>query len=101
MKINLKQTIRGYEGKESIENGKPIILRDIISTALNNFLRDEIPTAEVKNKAFQLSIKLYSGNEADFTLDDRAFIKERVDKIFPSPLICGRVAEILEEKKDG
>jgi hypothetical protein len=39
---------------------------------------------------------MFKGKEIDLTLDDRSFIKKRVDKVYNSPLICGRVNEILE-----
>lgn len=100
MKVNLLQLILDYEGKPvKDENGKEIELRAILSTALNSQLRDEILTAEDKNKIFQLSVKLWKDDEADFTVDDLAFMKERVGKIH-TPLAFGRVAEIFEGKKE-
>ena len=92
--ISVKQTnLLGEELKDDLT------YRDVFATALNGYARDEQPVAEVKAKAFQLSTKLYEKKEVDLTLDERALIKERVNKIYASPLICGRVAELLEEKK--
>lgn len=101
MKINLSETIKSYDGKDLIGEGKtPIILRDLIVTALNNVTREEILIAEQKAKIYQLSVKLYSNKEVDLTLDDRSFIKERAGKVL-LPLAYGRICEILEgENKD-
>jgi hypothetical protein len=113
MRINLKQTIRDYAGKELTqpmrgdnnqpvldEDGRPVtepqILRDLLTTALNNAAPNETLTAEQKGKIYQLSLKIWSGKEADFTVDDRAFLKERVNLIFVSPMLCGRICDILE-----
>lgn len=102
MKIDVSQTIKDYEGKDAIESEskKPIILQDLISFSINNYTNGEMPTAETKNKAFQLSMKIFSSNNIiDLTLDDRSFIKERMNIIYNNPLFCGRVAEILEDKE--
>jgi hypothetical protein len=99
MKINVIAFISNYDGKPVLgENKKPVDLRTIFSFALNNQVQGETPqTAEQKNKIFQLSLKLYKDKEVDFTVDDLAFIKERVGKVW-SPLIYGRVCEIIEKK---
>lgn len=117
MRINLKQTIRDYAGKEITqpkrdddnkpvldENYQPVIepqiLRDLLTTALNSAAPNETMTAEQKAKIYQLSLKIWSGKEADFTIDDRVFLKERVNLIFVSPMLCGRICDILEGEPD-
>jgi hypothetical protein len=113
MRINMNQAIKDYAGKEITqpkrdennqllldENNQPIIepqiLRDLLTTALNNVAPNETLTTEQKAKIYQLSLKIWSGKEADFTVDDRAFLKERVNLIFVSPMLCGRICDILE-----
>ena len=99
MKIKLEDKILDYQKKEILSDGKnPLLIRDIISASLNNTTQDERLTSEQKNKIFQLSVKVWSDKEVDFTLDDRHFIKERAGKIL-NPLMYGRLCEILEEKK--
>ena len=99
MRIKLNQTIKGYDNKELLDqDNKPSVLRDVFAIAINSQTRDEILTAEQKAKIYQLSVKLYSDNEVELTLDDRAFIKERAGKIW-TPLIYGRICEILEDSE--
>ena len=98
MKINTNIVIKDFNNKPiKNEKGKEIIIRDIIAVALNMEDNDHRLTAEKKNQAFQIGIKLYEKNEVDLTVDQAAFIKERVG-IFYSPLIYGRICELLETK---
>lgn len=104
MKIILNQPVLDWEGKEikEGEDTSPLTLRALFNTAMSSVLKDEILTAEQKNKAHQIGLKLYSSDEPDFTADDRTFIKERAEKCLLSPLACGRVLEALfpEPAKD-
>jgi hypothetical protein len=76
-----------------------VTYRTVISNALNNFNQSETPTAEYKNKSWQIMKKLYDSDEVNLTVDDMAHIKERVGKIY-SPLIYGRVSEIFEKPSE-
>jgi len=100
MKINVTEKILNYEGnpiKEGEEGKeKDLTVRTAIAFALNALAREEIQTAEDKAKIYQLSTKLYSNNEPDFTLDDRKFIKDRAAKILPA-LWFGKLSELLED----
>ncbi len=103
MRINITQKIQDYDGKDiplSVEDSTPLTIKDIFFTALNNPGKDEMLTAEDKNKAFQLCVKMTQQNEVDFTVDDLSFIKERVNKIWTSPLICGKVNELIEGPRE-
>ena len=68
--------------------------RRLLTTALNSVAPNETLTAEQKAKIYQLSLKIWSRKEVDFTIDDLAFLKERVNKIFVSPMLCGRIGDI-------
>lgn len=99
MKVNVLQTIKNYEGKDMTnDSGGKMSLRDVISTALNNLAPEEKSTAELQNKAFQLSLKIYSTNDPDLSVDERSLILERVSKIYPSPIVSGRMRQLFEEK---
>ena len=87
----------GTSEKDANGNVVYVTYRAVIANALNNFSRDEAPTAEQKNKAWQIMKKLYEGSEVNLTVDDMAFINERVAKTYP-PLIYGRVSELFESK---
>jgi len=121
---DITQVFKNYEGKnmyavsnkrnnagklEKDENGNPVIeeveltLRSVITNALLNEEEKRPRTAEDKNRADQINRKVWAGKRIDLTLQERGYIIERV-AIFYSPLILGRVEEILggetsEEKK--
>ena len=101
MRINVKQPVLDYEGKPLMVNktnadGSPVLgedhrpvqepeqLRSYLALALNNTAQDEkeVFTPEQKTKIYALTTKLYSKKEVDLTLDDRAFLKERVGKVY-------------------
>ena len=96
MRIDVRQTIAGYDGQPILGgDGKPDQLRSYISTALNNTLPGEVMTPEVKNKAYELTIRVYANNELQLTSDQAALIKERVGLLY-GPLVVGRIADILD-----
>jgi len=128
MKIKLTEPILDYEGKsfqqgtiiitasliQSIEKGQkedilqklklllsaPLTFRDVFFTALNSQEEGEKLTVEQKVQMYQITKKVFSGEEPDFTLKELAFIQERVEKIYILPLIVGRVKEVFETNKD-
>lgn len=98
MKINVLQNIKGYDGADLQENGKDITYRSVFATALNTFLPDENPSADLKAQAFAISNKLFVEGEAELSVTDAALIIERVGKIY-SPLVFGRTKELLDSKE--
>ena len=98
MKIKVDQILKDYEGKDIKLKNDLLKIRDVISTSLNSVDPQEKMSAEDKNKAYQISVKLWSKKEINLTLDDRKFIKDRVYKIY-SPLICGRISDLFEGEK--
>ena len=99
MKIITTEVIKDFKG-EPIKNekGQEVTARDIISIVLNMEDNDHRLTAEKKNQAFQIGIKLWQDKEIDLTVEQAAFIKERVG-YFYSPIIYGRICELIEGKK--
>lgn len=77
-------------------------VRTYLFTALNNTTQNEVMTNEEKAQIYQLTKKLFARNEVDLTPNDRELIKRRVEKIYNSPMICGRLIDILypEDKVD-
>ena len=106
MKIKVTETIKNYEGKELLEkiNDKeiPMTWKSIIFTALQNFTKEEQNSLspDTKIKCHIITERVYSSDEPDLTVQERAFIIERINKIIISPLICGRAKEFFEEKKE-
>ena len=104
MKIRILDKILNYEGRPIKESGASdspdITWRSVIFTALNNFAQDEKPTGEIKTKCYQITKKVFDSNEPDLTVDQRALVLERIEKIYSSPLIIGRSKEFFEEAKE-
>ena len=100
MRINVIQTIKDFKGEDIInEKKEPITFRDVASAAINTEDNEHRMTAEKKNLAFQIGLKLWSGKEAELTVDQAAFIKERVG-LFYTPVVYGRVCEMLGDVSD-
>ena len=123
MRVNIKTILKDYEGRNIInadvkEDGSiqqiPLTLLNALISAINNpaQLKDaegngrtnplgqpitEIFTAEQKARSYQLSTKMYSteNGEVDFTPEEITYIKERVSKVWNSPVIEGKINEIL------
>jgi len=100
MKINIKETIKDYEGKpvKEGEKGKEeeVTWRSIAYLALNNVIKDELLTAEDRGKCYQITSKLYANREPDLTISEIAFILARIQKFFVNnPLVCGRAEEFF------
>lgn len=97
MQINLKETIKDYDGTPLIgpKEDKPVTYFEVLEMALNRQVEREVITAERKNQLYQITKKLYSGNEVDFTPSQLEIIKERVGKVY-GPLIYGRVLDLID-----
>ena len=110
MKINIKETLKDYRGKDlKIRDEKnklvAITVRDALNLIINgaelNANGQAMPlTAEAKGRIYQLSIKLWGAKEEmKLSVESAAFIKERAGKVANiSPLIYGRVCDLLENK---
>lgn len=103
MKINVKEVIKDYEEKDIFETGpegkKSITIRIVIVNSLNSIIPQEAMSADDKSKVFQLSMKMYTEDNPDFTVDELSFIKTRVGKIY-NPLVYGRICQIFDKKGD-
>jgi len=118
MRINMKQPVLDYEGNPLLTNKtnpdgsvvmgddnrpvqEPETPRSYLVLSLNNEARTETEPigAEENAKRYQLTNKLYAKNEVDLTLDESVLLKARVAAIYDSPLIVGRIGDILEGRK--
>jgi hypothetical protein len=99
MRINLNNPIREYDGKPIIPQGEseqsPLTFFDVFAIALNTSQKGEMLTAEMKNKMYQITTKIYKDKNPNFTPDQLLLIKERVGMIY-SPLIYGRVCAVID-----
>lgn len=118
MRIKVTQPVLDYEGNPLLANktnpdGSPVLgddhrpvqepetLRSYLVLALNNKARTETEPigAEEAAKRYQLTTKLYAKNEVDLTLDECVLLKARVAAVYDSPLIVGRIGDVLEGRK--
>lgn len=100
MRINPDQIIVGYDGTPveiPAERGgiEKLTLRSVIIFALNSIDRSKPLTAEKKNQAFQICVRMQPGKPLDLKVEDMAFIKQRVG-IFYNALVYGRVGEVFD-----
>ncbi len=96
MKVLVTNKILDYENKPLKEGDRELIWRDIIFLSMNTQLKDEILTSEQKQKCYQITTKAYQDNEADYTVEQVAYILERVKKIY-NPLVVGRAEEYFNK----
>jgi hypothetical protein len=118
MRLNVKQHVPNYEGKSLTANktnpdGSPVLdenhrpiqepetLRSYLVLALNNKSRTETEPigAEEAAKRYQLSTKLYAKSEVDLTHGECTLLMERIVAIYDSPLVIGRIGDILEGRE--
>lgn len=98
MRIKVTDILTDYEGKKVYEGEAPVTYRSVFATALNTVSDQDRPEPEQMAHIYALSVKLYSSNEIDLTLEDATLIKERVGKVY-NPLVYGRTCDLLEGKE--
>lgn len=105
MKIKIDQVIKNFDGTdiaEDIDSNKKVkvTFRAIIERTLH-LHNDQNPlTAEKKQMAYQIGMKLLSKklDEYDLTIDQIAFLKERIGNFY-GPIIYGRFLELIGDEK--
>ncbi len=98
MKVLVTDKILDYEGNPLKDGDRELTWRDVIFLSMNTQLKDEVLTSEQKEKCYQITTKAYQGNEVDYTIDQVAYILERIKKIY-NPLIVGRSEEYFDKDK--
>ena len=98
MKINLNKQIPNYkEGMVKDENGKSVVMRDIIVMAINSVGPTKEWGKEDKTIAYGLSVRLMGKDEVSLSIDEMKYILDCVGQV-ASPLIIGTLSEWLENK---
>lgn len=100
MKIKINASVLDYEGKEIMAPGKEgekaLTFFDVFINSLNGQTPNDAPlTAEKKNQIYQISKKIYSSSEPNFTPEQLTVIKERVGKSY-APMVYGKVCEVID-----
>src|SRR5690349_15651679 len=100
MKIKLQDPVTDYENKPirvPDKEGKEETLTyfSVFINSLNSQAQGEHLTAEMKNKIYQISKKIYMSNEPNFTPDQLVIIKDRVGKTY-APMVYGKIVEVID-----
>jgi hypothetical protein len=101
MKVELKKEMTSLSG-QGVTNAdqSTLTLGDILFMSLDTVLEgDEKDDGPTRMRKYKLMQTIYNNKENECNLDseDIALIKQRVLKVFPSPLAYGRVCEAFGE----
>ena len=123
MRINIKQTVKDYQGRDmktadeetikkdgkeiKVKKERDLLLRDAINLAVNGIILNAqgqaLPSKpEEKGRIYQLSTKIWNTKkDVKFTAEEITFIKKRAKEVSNiTPLVCGRICDILEGKSE-
>lgn len=92
MKVNFDIELKDLDGDRVVEGGKPIRVRDLITSAL--LQSEQGDEAEQKIKKWDLANKIHQGGDVDILPEDAALIKKLVGERY-APLVVGQVFPIL------
>lgn len=96
MKVDFSKPILSMKNEPIIEEGKPITLSTICSSALLMPYEDEKNlSGDEKVKRFKLASQVYDSGEQEITIEDASLLKKLIAKAY-TPLIVGRAYALLE-----
>jgi hypothetical protein len=103
MKVELKKQMTSLTGEELTNaNETALTLADVLFISLDTPLEgDSKDDGATRMRKYKLMQTIYNNRESECNIDseDIALIKERVLKVFPSPLAYGRVCEAFGENQ--
>lgn len=92
---NFDVEMKGLDG-ESIQNeGKPILMRDIISSALLDQVPNENIPGDKKAERYTLALQIFKGGDQELKPEQLTLIKDIVGKTRP-PLVVGQIYKLLD-----
>jgi len=95
MKVKPSQEILFYDGNPLKDSeGKVILLKDLVVNSVNSVDKEE--GGDDKVKAFEISLKMYSSQEVELTIEERSYILKKAEKTLV-PIAYGRLKQILEQ----
>ena len=102
MKLNMKDALKGLDGKDlkigSGEDAETVTVRKVLVDAL--LAPNDEMDGEAKIKAYTLAKYVSSPDTVELSIDQAAWIKERVDKQWAT-LVYGIMNEIFEAAAGG
>lgn len=97
MKVKLNQPILNFEGEPIKQGDKEltygVIFRNILGAPTKKDNGDN------KLKKFDLGLKCVD-DEVDLNLDERKLLKDLADEAGVSPLLYGRICQLLEDEEE-
>lgn len=99
MKVTMNDPILNVDGNEIKEGDKAIIFVDIIVSALVTAISsDQGESGEEMLKKWDLAQRAHKarGGTLDLTIDEGAFIKERIRKVFSSTVMYANAHRYFE-----
>lgn len=105
MKVDLKTEIKDEKNEVIFldeTKREALTLSHVIVVALQTPLKgDEEDSGEQRIKKFNIMKSMHTSKDSKIDIEsaDVAMIKERVLKIYPTPVVYGRVCEIFGDKK--
>lgn len=102
MNVNFNRKLVDYRGRDILgDDGKPLTLRVAACTALTAVLQgDEKATLEDKLTREGLAGRTWRGETNDLPIETVAVIKERINKVYPSPVLVAAAVRILEGQEE-
>ena len=105
MKVNFNTQIKDFDGKPFVENGKPLIARELVAKAL--FVGDGIKRTgndekydDNRFKAYHLNLRVMaSDNEIDLSPEELVLIKQAVT-IYRSAGLYAQLRELVDRKEE-
>lgn len=94
-RVKLKQPIMNLEGKPFKDEKKELTYGDMFISLLSAPKEKD----EKKMDKYKLAIKCVA-DEADLDIDERKLLKDLAKDAFLSPVIYGRIHDLLEEVDD-
>lgn len=103
MKVKLSNEIKDLDGKvvPKNENNEPLTIQDVIVVCLQTPLKgDEEDDGATRIKKFEIMKNLHTSKAKEIDLDAASItlIKDRVLKVYPSPIIYGVICDAFGEK---
>lgn len=92
---NFDSTLKTLDGQDALDNGNPVILRNLVTSALLNGADEKTPPGE-KVERYSLAVKLNEGGDQSLTPEQIVLIKGAVGKLY-TPIVVGQLFELLDE----
>jgi hypothetical protein len=96
--IDLTKKIISHNGQPFVnsETQEAMTVKDVITAVLTQPIPGEQLPKDEKLKFYKIfTTKIENHNKAEFSKEDRELILERVDKMYPSPLLLGRMEGMI------